>query len=77
MKEVKIISDIDNFNDNSFLKLKVFFDLILKLIIDLKYVLIVFFLLFLLSIFYFDLFYENYYIDLTSFLKYISDAKIL
>ena len=44
MKEVKIISDIDNFNDNSFLKLKVFFDLILKLIIDLKYVLIVFFL---------------------------------
>lgn len=43
MKEVQIISDIENFNDNSFFKLKELFELVLKLIFDLKYVLIVFF----------------------------------
>ena len=59
------------------MKLNIFFDLILKLILDLKYVLIVFFLLFLLSVFYFGLFYEYYYIDLTPFLKYVSDCKNL
>ena len=59
------------------MKLNIFFDLILKLILNLKYVLIVFFLLFLLSVFYFGLFYEYYYIDLTPFLKYVSDCKNL
>ncbi len=65
MKEVQIISDIENFNGTSFFKLKALFELVLKLIFDLKYVLIVFFLLLLLSIFYFDLFYEDNFIDLT------------
>ena len=77
MKEVQIISDIENFNDTSFSKLKALFELVLKLIFDLKYVLIVFFLLLLLSIFYFDLFYEDNFIDLTPFLKYVSDCKNL
>lgn len=77
MKEVQIISDIENFNDTSFFKLKALFELVLKLIFDLKYVLIVFFLLLLLSIFYFDLFYEDNFIDLTPFLKYVSDCKNL
>ena len=77
MKEVKIISDIDNLNDYSFFKLKLFCELILKLIVDLKYVFIIFLLLFLFSIFYFDLFYEDGFIDLTPFLQYIADCKNL
>ena len=77
MKEVKIISDIDNLNEYSFFKLKLFCELILKLIVDLKYVFIIFLLLFLFSIFYFDLFYEDGFIDLTPFLQYIADCKNL
>ena len=77
MKEVKIINDIDNLNDYSFCKLKLFFELIIKLIVDLKYIFIIFLLLFLLSIFYFDLFYEDIFVDLTPFLQYIADCKNL
>ena len=75
MQEVKIVSDIDNLSENSCLKLKQFFELIIKLIIDLKYVLCIFLLLFILSIFYFGLFYDEYIIDLTPFIKYIYDCK--
>ena len=75
MQEVKIVSDIDNLSENSCLKLKQFFELIIKLIIDLKYVLCIFLLLFLLSISYFGLFYDEYIIDLTPFIKYIYDCK--
>ena len=74
MQEVKIVSDIDNLSENSCLKLQ-FFELIIKLIIDLKYVLCIFLLLFLLSISYFGLFYDEYIIDLTPFIKYIYDCK--
>ena len=75
MQEVKIVSDIDNLKENSCLKLKQFFELIIKLIIDLKYVLCIFLLLFLLSISYFGLFFDEYIIDLTPFIKYIYDCK--
>jgi len=75
MKAIKIICDIDNFNENSFLKLKLFFKLILKLIVDLKYVLCIFALLFLLSIPSFGLFYYENFIEFTPFIKYISDCK--
>ena len=74
MQEVKIVSDIDNLSENSCLKLQ-FFELIIKLIIDLKYVLCIFLLLILLSISYFGLFYDEYIIDLTPFIKYIYDCK--
>ena len=67
--------DIDNIDENSFLKLKLFFKLILKLIIDLKYVLFIFALLFLLSIPSFGLFYDEYFIELTPFIKYVTDCK--
>ena len=75
MQEVKIVSDIDNLKENSCLKLKQFFELIIKLIIDVKYVLCIFLLLFLLSISYFGLFFDEYIIDLTPFIKYIYDCK--
>ena len=45
MKEVEIASDINNFNENLFLKLKLLFELILKLIFDLKYILCIFFII--------------------------------
>ena len=75
MQEVKIVSDIDNLKENSCLKLKQFFELIIKLIIDLKYVLCIFLLLFLLSIPSFGLFYDENLIDLTPFIKYVADCK--
>ena len=75
MRVVKIICDIDNSDENSFLKLKLFFKLIHKLIIDLKYILCIFGLLFLLSIPFFGLFYDENFIDLTPFIKYITDCK--
>ena len=77
MKEVKIVSDIDNFSENRFLKLKLFFELILKLINDLKYIFCIFLLLFFFSIPFFGLFYNEYLIDLTPFTKYVMDCKIL
>ena len=75
MKEVEIVSDINNFNENLFLKLKLLFELILKLIFDLKYILCIFSLLFLLSIPSFGLFYDENLIDLTPFIKYVADCK--
>jgi len=75
MKEVEIVSDINNFNENLFLKLKLLFELILKLIFDLKYILCIFLLLFLLSIPSFGLFYDENLIDLTPFIKYVADCK--
>ena len=75
MKEVEIVSDINNLNENPFLKLKLLFELILKLIFDLKYILCIFSLLFLLSIPSFGLFYDENLIDLTPFIKYITDCK--
>ena len=75
MKEVEIVSDINNFNENLFLKLKLLFELILKLIVDLKYILCIFALLFLLSIPSFGLFYDENLIDLTPFIKYVADCK--
>jgi cellulose synthase/poly-beta-1,6-N-acetylglucosamine synthase-like glycosyltransferase len=55
--------------------LKQFIQLILKLIIDLKYILCIFALLFLLSIPSFGLFYDENFIDLTPFIKYVTDCK--
>ena len=75
MKEVKIVFDIDNYNENSFLKLKLFCELIFKLIFDLKYVLCIFVILFLVSIPSFSLFYDENFIDLTPFIKYVTDCK--
>ena len=75
MKKVKIVSYINNFNENLFLKLKPLFELILKLIFDLKYILCIFLLLFLLSIPSFGLFYDENLIDLTPFIKYVTDCK--
>ena len=75
MKEVKILLDIDNYNENSFLKLKLFCELIFKLIFDLKYVLCIFVILFLVSIPSFSLFYDENFIDLTPFIKYVTDCK--
>ena len=75
MKEVEIVSNINNYNENLFLKLKLLFELILKLIVDLKYILCIFSLLFLLSIPSFGLFYDENLIDLTPFIKYITDCK--
>ena len=77
MKEVEIVSDINNFSENLFLKLKLFFELILKLIFDLKYILCIFSLLFLLSIPSFGLFYNENLIDLIPFIKYVTDCKNL
>ncbi len=75
MKEVEIVSNINNYNENLFLKLKLLFELILKLIVDLKYILCIFSLLFLLSIPSFGLFYDENLIDLTPFIKYVTDCK--
>ena len=75
MKEVKIVSDIDNFSENRFLKLKLFFELIFKLINDLKYIFCIFLLLLFFSIPFFGLFYNEYLIDLTPFTKYVMDCK--
>ena len=77
MKEVKIVSDINNYDENSFLKLTLFFELLSKLIVDLKYILCIFVLFCLLSKTTFNLFDYQIFIDLTPFIKYITDCKNL
>ena len=75
MKEVKKVFDIDKYNEKLFLNLKLFSELIIKLIFDLKYILCIFAILFILSIPSFNLFYDENFIDLTPFIKYVTDCK--
>ena len=76
MKEVKIQSEIDDDNerfpifiDNSFIQL------LIKLCFDLRYIIIIFVLLFILSIPSFNILYDKIFIDLTPYIKYVTDCK--
>ena len=77
MKEVKIQTEIDDeynertpiFIDNSFFKL------LTKLCLDLRYILCIFVLFFILSIPSFNLFYDKNFIDITPYIKYVTDCK--
>lgn len=78
MKKMKLQSEInDEIDQFSFLRENTFFKLLIKLIVDLKYVFFIFGLIFFLSIPSFDLFYGKNFIDLTHFIKYVTDCKNL
>ena len=75
MQKMKVINnETDQFN---IFKENAFFKLLIKFIVDLKYVLCVFFLLFFISIPSFDSLYGKTFIDLTCFIKYVTDCKNL
>jgi len=69
-----INEEIDQF---SFFRENAFFKIIIKLILDLKYVFYIFVILLFLSIPFFDSLYDKNFIDLTPFIKYITDCKNL
>ena len=78
MQKMKIEKEINDKTIRfSFFKENTFFQLLIKLIIDLKYVICIFVLLFFLSVPHFDLFYNQNFIDLTPFIKYVTDCKNL
>jgi len=78
MQKIKIESvlsdEIDRF---SFFKENAFFQLLIKLIVDLKYIIYIFALFFFLSVPHFNSLYNQNFIDLTPFIKYVSDCKNL
>ena len=78
MKEVKIKAEIDeNYNGRSPIFLEnSFFQLLIKLCSDLRYILCIFVLLFILSIPSFNVFYDKNFIDLTTtYIKYVNNCK--
>ena len=78
MQKMKIEKEINDETIRfSFFKENTFFQLLIKLIIDLKYVICIFVLLFFLSVPHFDLFYNQNFIELTPFIKYVTDCKNL
>ena len=79
MKEVKIQTEIDdNYNGRSPIFIdNSFFQLLIKLCEDLRYILCIFIMIFILSIPFLNAFYNKNFIDITPYNKYVTDCKNL
>ena len=76
MREVPIGTEIEDFNQKFiFLKSHPLIKLLKKLFIDLKYLLCIFVIIFILTIPFFDSFFDENILDLAPYIKYVSDCK--